>query len=87
MGTSTDHVQRVMGRKRDKGMSLHSFHHHFPYNLHKNVPPKLILGYWGQGRGRTEEREKKKARYDLKQCPQQILSLTLLAWKNKKRRK
>jgi len=47
MGTSTDHVQRVMGRKRDKGTSLHSFHHRFPYNLHKNIPPKLILGRTG----------------------------------------
>lgn len=59
MGTSTDHVQRVMGRKRNKGTPLHSFHHHFPYNLHKNVPPKLILGYWGQGRGSSEERGEK----------------------------
>ena len=70
METSTDHVQRVVGRKREKGTSLDFFHPRFPYNWHKNIPQKLILGDWWRGRGRSEEREKKKARYELKQCPQ-----------------
>lgn len=32
METSTDHVQRVVGRKREKGTSLDFFHPRFPYN-------------------------------------------------------